>query len=143
MDDSVVFARWPQCALPCGHIGTNHLHLAPDGQPCQHLITQFLGYRLIDLLNSGVSVHVHTSTKSFFSNFDLIWCVGRPRPDMRNIVTLTRSKVNVMGLLTFRKLHFSRSISSTILTWSSKVMVGDDSMGPVYSVSEPDFQISF
>ena len=37
--------------------------------------------------NSGVSVRTSvrpycTSTKSF-SNFDLIWCVHRPRPDMR------------------------------------------------------------
>jgi len=27
--------------------------------------------------------------------FDLIWCVGRPRPDMCTSVTLTRSKVKV------------------------------------------------
>jgi len=29
-----------------------------------------------------------------------------------------------------RKLHFSRSISSAVLAWSSKLMVVGDSMGP-------------
>ena len=42
-------------------------------------------------------------------------------------VTLTRSKVMVMGL---QKLHFSRSVSSTILAWCSNLMVFRDSMGP-------------
>jgi len=84
---------------------------------------------LIDLLNSGVSVH--TSTKSF-SDFDLIfWCVGRPRPDMHTSVTSSRSKVKVTDLLKFQKLYFSRSISSTVFAWSWKLMVGSDSMGPV------------
>ena len=45
-------------------------------------------------------------------------------------MTLTQSKVKVTGLLNFRKFHFSRSISSAILVWSSKLMVGSDSMGP-------------
>jgi len=45
-------------------------------------------------------------------------------------MTLTRSKVKVTGLLKFRKLHFSKSISCTISTWSSKVMVDHDSTGP-------------
>jgi len=34
------------------------------------------------------------STKSF-SDFDLIWCVGRPRPDMRTSMTSTQCKVKV------------------------------------------------
>jgi len=34
---------------------------------------------------------VSTSTKSF-SDFDLIWFVGRRRPDMHTSVTSTRSK---------------------------------------------------
>ena len=72
---------------------------------------------------------VHTSTKSF-SNFDLIWCVGRPRPHMRTSVTSTRSKVKVAELPKLQKVHFSRSIFSAIFAWSSKLMVGGDSMGP-------------
>ena len=32
-------------------------------------------------------------------------------------MTLTRSKVKVTGLLNFRKLHFTRSLSSAILVW--------------------------
>ena len=46
-------------------------------------------------------------------------------------MTLTRSnvKVKVTGLLKFRKLHYSRSISSAILVWSSKLMVDYDNMG--------------
>ena len=61
-----------------------------------------------------------------FSDFNLIWCVGRPWPDMCISVTCTRS--NVIDLLKFQKLHFSRSIS--ILAWSSKLMVDYDNMGP-------------
>jgi len=74
---------------------------------------------------------IRTSTKSFFSDFDLIWCVGSPRPDMRTSVTSARSKVevNVSELVKLRKLHCSRSISSAIFAWSSKLMVGGDSMG--------------
>jgi len=45
-------------------------------------------------------------------------------------MTSTRCKVKVTGLLNVRKLHFSRFISSSILVWSSKLMVGNDSMGP-------------
>jgi len=49
-------------------------------------------------------------------------------------MTLTRSKVNVKvkvtALLQLRKLHFSRSIFSAILTWNSKLMVDRDSTGP-------------
>jgi len=61
-----------------------------------------------------------------FSDFDLIWCVGRPPPDMRTSMTSTRSKVKVK----LRKLHCSVSISSVVLSCSSKLMVDVDSMGP-------------
>jgi len=93
---------------------------------------QFLGHPLGDDLvdwNSGVSVR--TSTKSF-SDFHLIWCVGRPRPHMRTSMTSIRSKVKVKvtELPKLRKVHFSRSISSAISAWSSKLMDGGHSMGP-------------
>jgi len=94
----------------------------------------FLGHRLGDDLvdwNSGVSVcpSVPTSTKSF-SDFHLIRCVGRPRPHMHTNMTSTRSKVKVKvtELPKLRKVHFSRSISSAFLAWSSKLMVGGHSM---------------
>ena len=76
-------------------------------------------------------VRPYTFTK-FFSDFHLIWCVGRPRPHMRTSVTSTRSKVKVKvtELPKLRKLHFSKSISSAVLVGSSKLMVGGDSMGP-------------
>ena len=47
-------------------------------------------------------------------------------------VTLTPSKVKVKvtELVKLRKLHFSRSISSAISAWSSKLMVDGHSMGP-------------
>jgi len=45
-------------------------------------------------------------------------------------MTLTRSKVKVTELVKLWKLHFSKSISSAIFTWSSKLMVDHDSMGP-------------
>jgi len=76
--------------------------------------------------NSGVSVR--TSTKSF-SDFHLIWYVGR-LDHMCTCVTSTRSKVKVTELPKLRKVHFSRSISSAIFAWSSKLMVGGHSMGP-------------
>ena len=53
-----------------------------------------------------------------------------------------RLKIKVTELLKFRKLHFSRSLSSSILVWSSKLMVDCDSMGPSLYLSEPDFLIS-
>jgi len=79
----------------------------------------------------SVRPSVRTSTKSF-SDFHPIWCVGRPRPHMRTSVTSTRSKVKVKvtELPKLQKVHFSRSISSTVLAWSSKLMVDDHSMGP-------------
>jgi len=76
--------------------------------------------------------------QSFFSDFHLIWCVGRPRPDMHTSMTSTQCKVT--ELLKFRILHFSRSISSAILACSSKLMADFDDMGPVvYSLLEPHF----
>jgi len=77
----------------------------------------------------SVRTYVH---KVFFSDFDLIWCVGRPPPAIRTNMTSTRSKVKVKvkELVKLQKLHFSRSISSAIFAWSSKLMVGGDSMGP-------------
>jgi len=69
------------------------------------------------------------ATKSC-SDFYLIWCVGRSRSDVCTSVTSTWSKVKVTQLQKFRKLHFSKSISSTILVWSSKLMVDYDNMGP-------------
>ena len=93
-----------------------------------------------------VSPCVHTyfcpSTK-VFPNFDIIWCVGRTRPDTRIHVTLTRSKVKVKvdELLKFRKMHFSRSISSAILarTGSSKLMVDHDTMEPSLQLAKARF----
>jgi len=55
---------------------------------------------------------------------------GSPTHIVHVDMTLTRSKVKVTALLKFRKLQFSRSISSAILAWSSKLMVDRDSTGP-------------
>jgi len=44
-----------------------------------------------------VSVRTFVHEKFFFSDFHLIWCVGRPRPHMRTSVTSTRSKVTTHG----------------------------------------------
>jgi len=66
----------------------------------------FLGHRLCDVLryflNSNVSVRpsVHAYVRMYFrpqkvSDLDIIWCVGRPQPDMRTRMTLTLSKVKV------------------------------------------------
>ena len=88
----------------------------------------------------SVRPYVRMSTKCF-SNFHLIWFVGRPRPHMRTSVTLTRSnvRVKVTELPKLRKLHFSTSISSVILSWSSKLMIGGDSMGPAPQLVEARF----
>jgi len=48
---------------------------------------------------------------------------------MRTSVTSSRSKVEELPKL--RKLHLSTSISSAVLAWISKLMVGGDSMGHV------------
>jgi len=103
------------------------------------------GDNLIDW-NSGVSVRpfVRTSTKSL-SDFHLIWYVARPRPRMRTAETYTRSKVKVKvtELPKLRKFHYSRSISSTVLAWSSKLMVDVIVWDLDYSWSQSDFRISF
>jgi len=49
---------------------------------------------------------------------------------MHTSVTSTRSKVKVTELPKLQKVQFSRSISSAVFVWSSKVMVGSDSTGP-------------
>jgi len=51
---------------------------------------------------------------------------------MHTNVTSTRSKVKVKvtELPNLRKVHFSRSVSSAVFAWSSKMMVGVDSTGP-------------
>jgi len=81
----------------------------------------------------SVRPYVRMSTKSLFSDFDVIWCLGsRPRPDMRisEISIRCKVKIKVKWLLKFGKLQSSRSMSSAILAWISKLMVVDDSMGP-------------
>jgi len=87
---------------------------------------------------------VRQSTKSF-SDLHLIWCVGRPRPRMRTLVTSTRSKVKVKitELVKFQIIHYSRSISFPIFACSSKLMVSSDSIRPCLQVSEPDFRTAF
>ena len=98
-----------------------------------------------------VSVRTFVRTyvrEKFFSYFHLIWCVGRPRPHMRTNVTSIRSKVTVKvtELPKLRKLHFPTSISSAVLPWSSKLMADRLIVivwDLVYSLSEPDFRISF
>jgi len=129
----------------CGIIYQNLLHRCVyiAVSSWKLLFHQFLGHRLVDDLvdwNSGVSVRpsVRTSTKRF-SNFHLIWCVCRPRPYMRTSVTSTRSKVKVRELPKLRKVHFSRSISSAISAWSSKLMVGGHSMGPGLQLARARF----
>jgi len=102
---------------------------------------RFLGHRLGDDLvdwNSGVSVRPSVRPQSF-SDFHLIWCVGRPRPHMRTSVTSTRSKVKVKvtKLPNLRKVHFSRSISSAISAWSSKLMVDGVAGLPMQCISRP------
>jgi len=65
----------------------------------------------------GPFVRLCVRPQNFFSDFNLIWYVGRPRPDVRTSMTSTRSKVKikVTELLKFRKLQFSRSISCATL----------------------------
>jgi len=68
-------------------------------------------------------------------------CVGRPLPDMHTIITLTWCKVT--ELLKFQKLLLSVSVFSAILAWSSRLIVDMIIWDLVYSLSEPDFSISF
>jgi len=95
------------------------------------------GDDLIDLLNLRVSGHpsVYVSPyvhNKFFSDFDLISCMGCPRPDVPTCMASTRLKVKVKfkRLRKFRKLHYSRSISSVVVEWSSKLVVDHDTIGP-------------
>ena len=62
----------------------------------------------------------------------MIGHIGSPTSSVHADMTLTwfKVKVKVTELLSFRKLHFSRSISSAILAWSSKLTVDYDSMVP-------------
>ena len=62
---------------------------------------------------------------------------------MRISVTSTRSKVKVKvtELPLFRKLHFSRAMSSAILACSSKLMVDGDNMRPgLQFIQSPIFE---
>jgi len=99
---------------------------------------------LIDLLKSGLSVR---PPPKGFPNLNVIWSVGKTRPHMRTSMTSTWSgvkvKVKVTELLTFRKPHFSGSISSAIFAWTSKLMVGGDGMGPGLQLVWAHFRISF
>ena len=100
-----------------------------------YAVFTFLGHHLGDDLvdwNSGVCVRPSVHAQKVFSDFHVIWCVGRHRPHMCTSVTSTRSKVKVKvtELPKLRKVHFSKSISSAISAWSSKLMVGGHSMGP-------------
>ena len=115
----------------------NHMQIICTSlQTDNHTSTSSLSFQVIasamtQQIGTQVCPSVRTSPKSF-SDFHLIWCVGRPRPHMRTSVTSTRSKVKVKvtELPKLQKVHFFRSISSTISAWSSKVMVGGHSMGP-------------
>jgi len=74
---------------------------------------------------------VRLSVHKSFSNFDLIWCVGSPRPDMRTNVTSTRSKVKikVTELLKFKNCTFL-DLSRPPFLCSSKLMVDYNDIGP-------------
>ena len=64
---------------------------------------------------------------------------------MRTSVTSIRCKVKVevTKLPKLRKMYFSRSISSAVLAWSSKLMVGVIVWDLHYRFLEPDYRISF
>jgi len=77
-----------------------------------------------------VHTYVLTSVRpqKLFSYFDIIWCVGRPRPGMRtHQYDLDPIQGQGQG---HGASHLSRSISSVILASSSRLIVGGDSMGP-------------
>jgi len=57
--------------------------------------------------------------------------------------TRCKVKIKVTELLKFRKLDFSRSISSAVLAWSSKLMLIMIVFDLDYRLSEPDVWISF
>jgi len=57
--------------------------------------------------------------------------VGRPRPDVQQCdLDPIQGQGPGHGASEVLKIALSRSISSAILAWSSKLMVGSDSMGP-------------
>jgi len=91
-------------------------------------MTLYIGTRgLYVCLCVRPSVH-----KKSFSDFDLIWCVGRPRLDMRTSMTSTRprSRSRSLSFWSSKNCTFFRSISCAILAWSSNLMVNYDNMGP-------------
>ena len=120
------------CAILCATIvhSAMHTHMNRPNTSLDWVLSHWAHFTVLrfilirsspgdDLVHwkSGVSVrpyvrsYVRTSTKCF-SDFILIWCVGRPRPHMRTSVTSTRSTVKVTELPKLRNVHFSRSISS-------------------------------
>jgi len=104
-------------------VGLGPCDLMLDGDPVppqkQRVHPIFRSLSTDDLVdwNSGVSVRPYVHPQKVFPISIPIWCVGRPRPHMRTIVTSTRSKVKVKvtELPKLRKLYFSRSLSSAVL----------------------------
>ena len=96
------------------------------------IFRSLLGDDLINWNCLRLSIPTSVCPQKSLSDFNLIWCVGRPQSVKCISTTSTRSKVKikVTKLLKFWKLHFSRSISSTIFAWSSKLMVDYDTKGP-------------
>jgi len=83
---------------------------------------QLLRVNLITSEGKNVRPSVRPSTKSF-SDFNEIWYVHRGRWLTHDGMLVTRSKVKVkvMGLLNFQKLHFSNYVSSAIYNGSWQV----------------------
>jgi len=120
--DAKMHVSWDKC-LPDTSVTSPHMSVVPT---CITTVKFYFAFMLStvhvcllhsifrssssdDLVdwNSGVSVRPCVHKKS---DFHLIWCVGRPRPHMRTIVTSTRSKVKVKIKVTelpnLRKVHF-------------------------------------
>jgi len=100
---------------------------------------QFVGAQFLNLLLGKLSnfAECRYFMKFKWTYFGTEWgcshivgLAGSPSCMVYDDVTLTWCTVKVTRLLKFRKLHFSRSISSAILAWSSKLMVDHDSTGP-------------
>jgi len=87
----------------------------------------------------SVRSSVHTSTKSS-SDFDVIWCVGRPWPDMRTTVTSTRLKVKVQGFWSTENCTFSGVFPPLFWRGAQNWWLTVIAWDLVYSVSEPSFQ---
>jgi len=81
---------------------------------------------------------IHLSTKRF-TDFDLIRCVSRHQPDMRTSEDFDQIQGQDQGHWASEvpKIAFSLSISSAILSLSSKLMVIMTIWDLVYSLSEP------